>query len=407
MADSFTSSTRTGFFSGIRNAIVGTLFGLVMVPASVGLLSWNEYRTIRQTHGINEGAELVQTVDDPAVTSSSLAGALIHLNGLADTQERLRDEMFGFEEQAIRLTRKVEMYQWVEDKDTEKRGNRKETTYTYNLKWESGREDHLNFERPSGHENPKPKFSAATLEADRVNLGGYILNKSLKGSIHSNELIAWTDELVEALPEETRDRSVVSGDYLYWSKEGESSPESPQLGDQRISFEVVRPTNVSLVSSVKDNAPEQLKPYTTTNGVELERLYVGDFTAAEVFEKMQGENTMWAWMLRGAGFFISFLGFTMILGVLSAFTNWIPIVGSMTRAIIGFVSFLLAVVLTTLTIAFAWVAVRPLFAIPLIVVGVAAAVMAWRSSRTKPEPAQAYATAGEAPEMLTPDDVVN
>ena len=43
-----------------------------------------------------------------------------------------------------------------------------------------------------------------------------------------------------------------------------------------------------------------------------------------------------------------------------------------------------------------WIAVRPLFAIPLIVVGVAAAVMAWRSSRKKPVSAPAYSSAGEA-----------
>jgi hypothetical protein len=116
---------------------------------------------------------------------------------------------------------------------------------------------------------------------------------------------------------------------------------------------------------------------------------------------------MWAWILRIGGFFMAFLGFTMIMGVLSAFTNAIPLVGSMTRMIVGFVSFLLAIVLTTLTIAFAWIALRPLFAIPLIVVGVAAAVMAWRSSRKKPVSAPAYASASEAPAMLTPDDVVN
>ncbi len=407
MSDTFTSTTRTGFFSGIKNAIVGTFMGLIMVPASVGLLAWNEYRTIHRTRALNEGAELVQTVEDPAVASSSLAGSLIHLNGKADTQERLRDNMFGVEEQAIRLTRNAEMYQWVESKKTKKKGNRKKTTYEYDLKWASGREDHASFEHPDGHENPNPKFTGQKMEAANVNLGGYILNKSLINSIHSDELVALTDEFVEALPEEVRGEVRVSGEFLYWSKEGEPNSETPQLGDQRISFEVVRPTNVSLVSATKENAPEQLQPYTTTNGEKIEKLYVGDFTAAEVFEKMQGENSMWAWIFRGGGFLISFVGFTMIFGVLSAFTDWIPLVGSMTRGIIGFVAFLMAVVLTTMTIAFAWIAVRPLFAIPLIVVGVVAAVMAWRSSRKKPmvEPATVYAT--EGPTVLSADDVVN
>ena len=150
--------------------------------------------------------------------------------------------------------------------------------------------------------------------------------------------------------------------------------------------------------------PDQLKPFKTSNGESLERLYVGDFTAAEVFEKMQSENQFLAWALRAAGFGMSFMGFAMILGVLSAFTNWIPIVGSMTRGLVGIVAFLLAVVTTTLTIAFAWIAVRPLLAIPLIVIGIGAAYMAWRSSRKKP--ATSYQTSPETPSVLSADDVV-
>ncbi len=379
--------------------------GLVLVPASIGLLSWNEYRTIHRTHGLNEGAGLVQSVADPAVASPSLGGTLIHLNGKADTQERLRDEDFGIEEQAIRLTRKVQMFQWVEDEKTEKRGNKKTKTYTYRQSWVSGRENSASFKRRNGHENPLPKFGKEELEAKRVNLGAYLLNKSLTGSIHSGETIEWTDELIAALPEDILVNASTDGEYLYWSEKGKPSPEVPMLGDQRISFNIVRPTRVSLVSAVNENEPEQLRPYSTTNGEELERLYVGDFSAAEVFDKMQGENTMWAWILRAGGFFASFIGFTMIFGVLSAFTDSIPLVGSMTRGIISFVAFLMAIVLTTLTIAFAWVAVRPLFAIPLIIVGVAAAVMAWRSSRKKSDtPASVYAT--EAPVVLGAEDVV-
>ena len=96
----------------------------------------------------------------------------------------------------------------------------------------------------------------------------------------------------------------------------------------------------------------------------------------------------------------------MIMGVLSAFADSIPLVGSMTRSIVGFVAFLLAIVLTTLTIAFAWVAVRPLLAIPLIVVGIGAAFMAWRSSRKK-QPVAEPVYASAAPEVLSADDLVS
>jgi len=405
MSDVFTSTTRTGFFSRMKNAIVGTFLGLIMVPASVGLLSWNEYRTIHRTHGLNEGADVVQTVADPNTASPELAGSLIHLNGKADTREQLRDEIFGIEENAIRLTRDVQMYQWEEDKHTKKTGNKRKTTYSYKMEWRSGRNDHQNFKRPDGHENPPAEFRGASWEAKRVNLGAYDLNQSLKSSIRSKEHVEWSDDIVNALPSNIRDQGVASEHYFYWSRGGSPNPGAPQIGDQRISLNVVRPTQVSLVAGAKESAPNQLYPWKTTNGEKLERLYVGEFSAAEVFEKMQGENEMWAWILRGIGFVVSFIGFSMIMGVLSAFADSVPIVGPMTRGIIGFVAFLLAVVLTTLTIAFAWVAVRPLLAIPLIVVGVGAAFMAWRSFRKKPETQPAHAQ--EAPAVLSADDLVS
>lgn len=406
MPDVFTSTQRTGFFSRIKNAIVGTFLGMLMVPASIGLLSWNEYRTIHRTQGLNEGASIVHTVEDPNRASPEHAGSLIHLNGKADTQEQLRDEIFGVEENAIRLVRKVEMYQWVEDKHTKKSGGKRRTTYTYDMKWESGRQNHESFKHPEGHENPHPEFRNHRWEAERVNLGAYDLNQNLKNSIHSDDYVTWSAAILDSLPEKISEHSSVNQRYLYWSKDGQPNPGSPQLGDERISLNVVRPTQVSLVAQSRHKAPESLGPYETTNGEKLEELYVGDFSAAEVFGKMQDENKMWAWILRGIGFVVSFIGFTMIMGVLSAFADSIPLVGSMTRSIVGFVAFLLAIVLTTLTIAFAWVAVRPLLAIPLIVVGIGAAFMAWRSSRKK-QPVAEPVYASAAPEVLSADDLVS
>ena len=51
-----------------------------LVPGSVALLSWNEYRTIHRTKGLNEGAELVETVADPDTALPDLSGKLVHVN---------------------------------------------------------------------------------------------------------------------------------------------------------------------------------------------------------------------------------------------------------------------------------------------------------------------------------------
>lgn len=399
---SYTETRRTGFFSGIKNAVVGGLLGLVLVPGSVALLSWNEYRTIHRTRGLNEGADQVETVADPDNASPQFAGTLIHVNEKADTDERLSDKQFGIEENAIRLIRNVETYQWSEHKSTDKTGNTERTTYNYRQEWSAHHIDHHRFKKSVGHENPPPRFKESEQLAKKVKVGGYLLNQNLIESIDSAELVPWSQEMLaaaEKFPGETS----VSDKYLYSSENG-STPESPSVGDQRIWFEVVKPTRVSFVSGVSEASADQLKPFKVSNGETLERLYVGDFSAAEVFEKMRNENQATAWMIRVGGFAMSFFGFSMILGVLSAFTNWIPVVGSMTRAVFGFVAFLLAVVLTTLTIAFAWIAVRPLIAIPLIVIAIGAAFMAWRSTRKSPNPALVPAT--EAPVVLGAEDVV-
>lgn len=416
MSDTFTTSSSTGFFSRIKGAIFGTLVGIVLVPASICLLGWNEYRTIHRTRGLNEGADTVQTVTDPASARPELSESLVHMTGLADTQERLRDEVFGVEEQAIQLRRDVEMYQWVEKKDTKSRdkvggGKTTETTYSYEKKWASGREDSERFHHSNGHENPPAEFEAFSVTAKDVNVGAYQLDNPLKNSINAFENVAWTDEVVASLPDDILIRCNIDNPYLYWSASGNSEPNSPQIGDQRIKVEVVRPTTVSLIAGVEASG-SQLGDFTVSNGESMRKLYVGEFSAAECFDKMQGENNMWAWILRAIGFGVSFLGFTMILGVIGAFASIIPLFGSLTKTLTGIVAFLLAIVVTTLTIAFAWVAVRPLIAIPLIVVAIGAAVMAWRTSRKSaaaniaPPITPPIGAHAEAPVTLTADDVV-
>ena len=222
----YTETTRTGFFSGIKNAIVGAFIGIVLVPASIGLLSWNEYRTIHRTSGLNEGSKLVETVPDPDSASPQIAGKLIHLNGKADTDEQLRDDVFGIEENAIRLTRNVEMFQWTEDKETKTQGNTKQTTYTYRKEWQSGRVDDGGFKHQQGHTNPQPNFPESDLVAKRVDLGGYHLNKQLINSIRSTEPIPWSDEMLKSI-DPTYGETTISGKYLYWSKDGQSTPQSP------------------------------------------------------------------------------------------------------------------------------------------------------------------------------------
>src|SRR5881394_3204046 len=97
--DQFTEVVSTSWLSRIGGSIVGVLFGIVFAVAAVPLLWWNEGRAVQTYESLKEGAAAV--VEARAdVISPATAGKLVHVSGLATTQEVLRDPTFGVSAQA-------------------------------------------------------------------------------------------------------------------------------------------------------------------------------------------------------------------------------------------------------------------------------------------------------------------
>ena len=140
MSDQFTETTSTGYFARLGGSIVGVLFGLLLVPASVFLLYWNEGRAVDAANDISSGARQVIEVESGRLDSAA-DGKLVHLAGPLTTKAPARDPLFGVSGgDLVRLERTAEMYQWKEDKHTESHesvGGTKttETTYTYARVW--------------------------------------------------------------------------------------------------------------------------------------------------------------------------------------------------------------------------------------------------------------------------------
>ncbi|MEM6692933.1 MAG: TMEM43 family protein, partial [Planctomycetota bacterium] len=160
-----------------KNPIVGALFGMLMVPGSIALQAWNEYRTIHRTRGLNEASEIVETIEDTSQVNPSFDGQLVHMTGEAQANGSLRDPIFGVESNAIRLQRNVEMYQWDEKKESKENN---EPTYSYRQVWSNGRINSSEFKYPSGHENPQARFDSWDAVAPHVHVGVFELNESLK-----------------------------------------------------------------------------------------------------------------------------------------------------------------------------------------------------------------------------------
>lgn len=397
--------SRSGFFSRMKGALIGILFGLIAIPGSVILMGWNEYRTVHRSRGLSEGAEIVQTVSDPNQVDSSLEQKLVHMSGKAKTTEVLRDELFLVEQMAIMLARDVEMYQWEEDEHTESRkrtggGETTTKTYTYKQDWNSGRNNSENFHNKNGHINPNPKFQDHAVVAQTVKIGAYEFDDGLKSSINQYQELPWPQDSISKLAFNIQGQIKIEGDWLYWSEQGTAGSSSPSVGDQRIKIKYV-PSDVD-VSLVAKQTGSSFSPYKTSNGEPLHQLYVGTFTAAEVFKKLSNENQMWAWLLRFLGLVACTIGFTLILAPIAVIADVIPFLGSLTRGASFFVSLLLAIIVSALTISMAWIAVRPLIGIPMLLVAAGGIYWLFRFSKKNRNkvPANPYRDLG------TDDDAV-
>lgn len=391
--------SNTGFFSRLKSALFGILIGLIAVPGSVILMGWNEYRTVHRTRGLNEGKKLVQTVSDPNHIDPSLDKMLVHMTGQAKTDEVLRDDLFHIERTAIMLSRDVEMYQWDEDKHTETRkktggGETKRTTYTYNKEWKSGRNDSESFHNSNGHINPNPHFSDHAHVAKQVNIGAYHFDEALKSSINAYQDLPWTEAMLERLEPELQDQVKIEGQWLYWSANGTAGKSNPTVGDQRIKISFV-PSDVD-VSLIAQQKGDSFAAFNTSNGEPLHRLFMGKLSADEVFQKLFSENNMWAWIFRAIGLGACTLGFTLILGPIAVVADVIPFLGSLTRGATFFVSLLMAVCISAVTISLSWIAVRPLIGIPMLLVAVGAAFWLFRfgSKNRKKVPVNPYRNLG-------------
>lgn len=374
MSDSFTEVTSESWFSRLGGAVKGILFGLILIAASFVLLFWNEGRAVKRQKALEEGEGKVVSVLADKVDSGN-EGKLVHVSGEAVTDEKLNDPVFGVQANALKIRRSVEMYQWEESTSSETKkklggGTETVTTYSYSKDWSSNIINSSEFKNPQGHANPKSMpYQSENWQAKKVNLGDFLLSSSLVSMINSFEPLAAGNG--EQLPDALKDKAkVVDGGFYI----GEA-PASPKVGDLRVTFKMVKPLNVSVVSTQKGNS---FVPYVSSNGNSVELLQTGTHTAEQMFQKAMDDNKALTWILRIVGFVLMMIGFNMLFKLASVVADVIPILGNIVGAGTGIIAFLLAGSLSLVTIAVAWVFYRPVLGISLLVVALILIVLVFK-----------------------------
>jgi hypothetical protein len=381
--DSFTEVTSQGWLSRIGESIKGILFGLILFIVAFPLLWWNEGRSVERYNSLKEGQGLVISISSTPVEPEN-NGKLVHTQGLATTDEKLKDDTFGVSANAIKLQRQVLMYQWeesVESKTKEEIGGTKKTikTYSYAKDWNIRPINSSNFKQP-GYDNPAMLYQSKTLYAKHVYLGAFKLNPSQIRKI---------DGETELSLHNITPPSKISGKTLTKNDNGfylGDNPNTPQIGDLKISFAMIGATNISLVAQQQGNS---FGLYQTNAGGTIDLLKSRLMDANALFEAAHKENTLLTWGLRLGGFLIMWLGISLIFKPLSILASVLPFLGNLIAMGTGILAFFIAVPSTLITIALAWITYRPLLAGGLIAVAVIALAAMKFVPRHNPVPVEA------------------
>jgi len=135
-----------------------------------------------------------------------------------------------------------------------------------------------------------------------------------------------------------------------------------------VTYRVVKPQTVSIVAKQDGKT---LGSYSTKAGEPICILAGGKQTADEMFTQAEKSNAMWTWIKRFIGFILMLIGISMMLKPISVLADVIPFFGNIVEVGLGILAFLIALPLTLITIAVAWVAARPLIGVPLLILGIA------------------------------------
>ncbi|MBQ3896814.1 MAG: TMEM43 family protein, partial [Paludibacteraceae bacterium] len=248
----------------------------------------------------------------------------------------------------------------------------KKITYTYKESWTDSPVNSGEFKDPS-YQNKNFVYSNVEAKesfAENVAFGAYKLNekqiKSISGDVaqdlkvSSSKIAAWNKACVAVAKSrgiEASDSMVhVNGNVVYYGV----NPNSPQIGDVRVTFTKVLPGAISIIAKVSGNT---FTDYTAKNKNKFSRLEMGTKDAAEMFENSRDENSTLTWILRVLGIVLVIVGLRNLFDIVVSLLKVLPPLATVASLGVGLVCGVVGFVWSLLVIAIAWIFYRPVLAI--------------------------------------------
>lgn len=387
-------TTKTSYGQRLGGSFKGIGSGLLLLVIGTALLWWNEGRAVKTAKMLNRAEKVAVEMPDINSIDPQFDGKLVHANGMTSTNDVLIDNLFGVQENAVKLNRKVEYYQVQEtssSKTKDKVGGGQETvtTYDYRNAWSSSRINSSEFkdEKYRGANFVLNDAESQDWTAENVSFGAYKLPSELIRSISgekpvelnlSEDLKKSLNKLAATIKKDTAVllAQAALSDYKYVHVSaneiyiGENSM-NPQVGDVRITFTKVLPSEVSILAKVSGDT---FQKHTDKNGKSLETLYMGNRGMDEMFSSERSSNKMWTWLLRLLGFLLVLGGLKGIFEIVVSILKVIPFLANIVNLAMNVVLGVVAFAWTVIVIALAWIYYRPVLGIILLAVAVGALI---------------------------------
>ncbi len=365
-SNTYVERTTTNIFARIGGAIAGAAFGVILFLVAIGVLFWNESRAVDAIRGLSQAAKVLVEAS-PSPINGAQDRHLVHLTGQLATHGALSDpEMNLTRDNLVHLMRKVEMFQWKEEKESRSSsqlggGQTTQTTTTYKKVWSDGPINSSSFK--GNHRNPEMTIRSQIFTAPEVTMAERKLSARLLDELGNYQPIA--------APATVPEGYTVSGQNFYRGDD----PEKPAIGDLRVSFSGVPAQTVSVLAEQRGPL---LAPFKTNGGYGVSLIVPGDVDADQMLADKSSQEKVLTWILRGVGFLCFVLALALIAMPLGVLADVLPFLGSIVGGGIVFFALFLAIPLTLLTIGIAWVVVRPLLGLGLIAAAVLGVIAFYR-----------------------------
>lgn len=230
--------------------------------------------------------------------------------------EPLTEVDYGISIQAVKLKRRVQMFQWVEERTQRdysdvQSAQSSDGDYYYVTEWRDKLVDSRSFYIRHGHQNPPDiPLKTITYIAPFVRIGQLTLGTELKNKF---------DDYIEVTSDERPERRDIKlhlGIYYHcedvWN---------PQVGDIRVQFYYagLNTEHVTVIAMQKDG---RLQPYKTSKGHEILILRHGLLNIYQMFSAEHSDARFETWKLRGAGMFILYASSICLAKFLKIFCKY-------------------------------------------------------------------------------------